>query len=664
MAHGTGTNPGIKIPSEGEASTAVRTALQQITKLIGFLASPTYGSLTLTGLSSSRLLSTDASKKLASADLNSWVAGTTNRITVTDDGDGTITLSGPQDIHTGASPTFVNLGLTGDLNLTEMSAPATPSADHLLIYALDDSGFSVLESKDSTGATVRIMQDTYRVAKNTTANPITKGQVVYFSGSTGGVPTVGLAKADYSTTMPAVGIAIADVAAAAYGRFMVAGRLTGINTSTFGAGSPVYVSAATAGLMTTTSPLHPNFSQALGTVEVSDATAGAILFNIGPILKGEESGTRLNNFTIGDTFSGNKTLTFDGTANGVISWASGTSVLTLPGTTAVTALTVGTLTGALIGTTGVVSVSTPLTNIAALAATDSNIIVGNGTTWVAETGATARTSLGLGTGDSPTFAGLTVNGLATHTATVTTTAQTGLAMTLNVSTAGGDLATGIGFTGRTNVTGANNLTSNVVGLFGIAANSGTGTTALLRGLAGWVISNAAGTTTAAHTLGAASPYVSSGAITTAYGLYIYQQKATGVTTGYGIYQADSGDINNFVGKCKFGTAGTPAENVHASDTVRADTFFNLNGTDGVTQTAGSPSSITTAGGIVTAVTVDGTPTYAGVLPLADNTYYLGKNDDDTPFAWKGLILKDQAGTGKYYRLEVSDDALRIVDLTD
>ena len=37
-----------------------------------------------------------------------------------------------------------------------------------------------------------------------------------------------------------------------------------------------------------------------------------------------------------------------------------------------------------------------LTAIAALAVTDSNFIVGNGTTWVAESGATARTSLGLG----------------------------------------------------------------------------------------------------------------------------------------------------------------------------------------------------------------------------------------------------------------------------
>ena len=42
-------------------------------------------------------------------------------------------------------------------------------------------------------------------------------------------------------------------------------------------------------------------------------------------------------------------------------------------------------------------VSAALTAIAGLAVTDGNIIVGNGTTWVAESGATARTSLGLGT---------------------------------------------------------------------------------------------------------------------------------------------------------------------------------------------------------------------------------------------------------------------------
>ena len=54
-----------------------------------------------------------------------------------------------------------------------------------------------------------------------------------------------------------------------------------------------------------------------------------------------------------------------------------------------------------------------LTAIAALANTDSNIIVGNGTAWVAETGATARTSLGAATSgansDITSITGLTTD---------------------------------------------------------------------------------------------------------------------------------------------------------------------------------------------------------------------------------------------------------------
>lgn len=45
---------------------------------------------------------------------------------------------------------------------------------------------------------------------------------------------------------------------------------------------------------------------------------------------------------------------------------------------------------------GVQAQSAALDAIAALTATDSNFIVGNGSTWVAESGSTARTSLGLG----------------------------------------------------------------------------------------------------------------------------------------------------------------------------------------------------------------------------------------------------------------------------
>ncbi len=56
---------------------------------------------------------------------------------------------------------------------------------------------------------------------------------------------------------------------------------------------------------------------------------------------------------------------------------------------------------------------TDLDTMAGLSSADGNFIVGSGSGWVVESGNTARTSLGLGTGDSPQFAGLNITGNTT-----------------------------------------------------------------------------------------------------------------------------------------------------------------------------------------------------------------------------------------------------------
>ena len=96
--------------------------------------------------------------------------------------------------------------------------------------------------------------------------------------------------------------------------------------------------------------------------------------------------------------------------DGNIIVGNGTTWVAESGATARTSL------GLAIGT-DVQAYDAELTAIAALAVTDSNFIVGNGTTWVAESGATARTSLGLGTiatqdASSVTVTGGTINGTA------------------------------------------------------------------------------------------------------------------------------------------------------------------------------------------------------------------------------------------------------------
>jgi len=67
--------------------------------------------------------------------------------------------------------------------------------------------------------------------------------------------------------------------------------------------------------------------------------------------------------------------------------------------------------------TNVQAYDAELTEIAALADTDGNFMVGNGSAWIVESTTTARTSLGVGTGDSPQFTAVNVGHASDSTIT-------------------------------------------------------------------------------------------------------------------------------------------------------------------------------------------------------------------------------------------------------
>lgn len=118
----TGTTNQVTVTDDSDGSVTL-----SLPQSIDTASDVTFDSATLNDLTASKLVASDANKKLVSADANSFISGTTNQVTVTDDTDGTVTLSLPQNIHTGATPQFAgaSIGDVGGGNYIEVEADGT-----------------------------------------------------------------------------------------------------------------------------------------------------------------------------------------------------------------------------------------------------------------------------------------------------------------------------------------------------------------------------------------------------------------------------------------------------------------------------------------------------------------------------------------------------------
>ena len=192
--------------------------------------------------------------------------------------------------------------------------------------------------------------------------------------------------------------------------------------------------------------------------------------------------------------SGAGDLTVEGNA---IYRAGGTDVPVADGGTGASSLTDG---GVLLGSgTGAITAMSVLS--------DSEMIVGDGSgDPVAESGATLRTSIGVGTGDSPQFTAVNIGA-----ATDTTLARSGAGdLTIEgnaIYRAGGtDVAIADGGTGSSSTTYCS-LTANVSGTLPVA-NGGTGATSLTDG--GVLLGSGTGAVTALAVLGDSEMIVGDG----------------------------------------------------------------------------------------------------------------------------------------------------------
>lgn len=169
-----------------------RTAGAPLPQGLGPTDSPTFTAITLSDLTALRLTATDAAKKIISvAALSAWIAGTANQVVVADDGDGSITLSTPQDITAASSPTFAGVtlsSLTASRLMASSGAKAAISVANLqswiagtanqIITADDGDGSITLSTPQSIGT------GSSPIFAGLTNSALTSGRVV-ISGASG-----------------------------------------------------------------------------------------------------------------------------------------------------------------------------------------------------------------------------------------------------------------------------------------------------------------------------------------------------------------------------------------------------------------------------------------------------------------------------------------------
>lgn len=113
---------------------------------------------------------------------------------------------------------------------------------------------------------------------------IDKGEVVYVTGydSGSGKPTVALAKADDSATMPSIGLATANISSGQQGFVIFSGQINGVDTTGTTTNDTLYVSATTAGELTKIKPTGATEQiQNVGRVVQVGASGKIAVSNIG-----------------------------------------------------------------------------------------------------------------------------------------------------------------------------------------------------------------------------------------------------------------------------------------------------------------------------------------------------------------------------------------------
>lgn len=180
-------------------------------------------------------------------------------------------------VYASAATTLSSLGIGGAGELLSVNAGAT---------APEWSGGSLTWNSSTELLTSTYGKQTGIIEVKAGAT-ITKGQAVYITGydSGSGKPTVGLAQADNASTMPSIGIAVANISSGSVGFVAYTGQLNNIDLSGIigvAENDTLYVSPLSAGDLTNIKPVGATeLIQNVGRVLQTGASGKIAVSNIG-----------------------------------------------------------------------------------------------------------------------------------------------------------------------------------------------------------------------------------------------------------------------------------------------------------------------------------------------------------------------------------------------
>ena len=236
--------------SKQGALTLTTTGSSGASTLVGStLNIPTYTLTGLGGVPTSRTLTINGTEYDLSANRSWTISGT---------GLTSVGISMPSAFSVSGSP------LTADGTITITGAGT--SAQYI-------DGTGALQTFPTLASADRLITEVH----NKTGATLTKGTIVYISGTQGNLPSVSkaLATGD-STSAQTFGFVQSDISNNANGYIVQVGKLSDMNTNGYVDGDQLYLSPTTAGTYTTTKPYAPNHLVYVGIIVRAHPTQGII----------------------------------------------------------------------------------------------------------------------------------------------------------------------------------------------------------------------------------------------------------------------------------------------------------------------------------------------------------------------------------------------------